>query len=134
MPDIAYRDLAKMLDHSLLQPTLTDSVLEQGLVVARDYDVASVCIKPYSVARAREILAGRTGAVGTTIGFPRGSHVTGVKVAEAEGAMNDGALELDMVVNIGQVLCRDWRYVSDGIGVVIGAAHARKAIIKVIFE
>src|SRR5262245_61332033 len=104
MPEIAYRDLAKMLDHSLLQPTLTDNELEQGLSVARDYDVAGVCIKPYYVARARETLAGSTVAVGTTIGFPQGGHATAIKVAEAERAMNDGAMELDMVVNLGKVL------------------------------
>src|SRR5215831_13762113 len=108
MPGIAYRDVAKTLDHSLLQPTLTDSEMEQGLTLARNYDVASVCIKPYYVARARQALTGTTVAVGTTIGFPHGSHATAVKAAEAERALDDGATELDMVVNIGKVLSGDW--------------------------
>jgi deoxyribose-phosphate aldolase len=134
MPDFTYRDIAKMIDHSLLQQTLTDSELEQGCRVARDYDVASVCIKPYFVAHAREILAGSTVAVGTTIGFPHGGHVTAIKVAEAEQAMRDGARELDMVVNIGKVLSKGWRYVADDIRAVVQAAHAGKALVKVIFE
>ncbi|MBI3411522.1 MAG: deoxyribose-phosphate aldolase [Planctomycetes bacterium] len=134
MTQISLRDVAKMLDHSLLQPTLTDSDLDQGLALARAHDVASVCIKPYYVARAKEALVGSTVAVGTTIGFPHGGHATAIKVAEAERAMEDGAVELDMVVNIGKVLSKDWRYVSDDISAVIVAAHDRMAIVKVIFE
>src|SRR5271165_7557050 len=102
MADYTYRTISKMLDHSLLQQTLTDSELDQGCQLAREYDVASVCIKPYYVARAKKLLAGSTVAVGTTIGFPHGGHVTAIKVAEAKQAMQDGAGELDMVVNIGK--------------------------------
>ena len=102
MPQLNYRDLAKMLDHSLLQPTLTDGEMEHGLELARAYDVASVCIKPYYVTRAREVLAGSIVAVGTTIDFPHGGHSTAIKVAEAQRAMADGATELDMVVKIGR--------------------------------
>jgi deoxyribose-phosphate aldolase len=131
---LTYRDVAKMLDHSLLQPTMTDAELEEGCRLARAYDVASVCIKPYYVKRAAEILAGSTVAVGTTIGFPHGGHVTAIKVAEAEQAMNDGARELDMVVNIGKVLSMDWRYVAADVQAVVDAAHRRKALVKVIFE
>src|SRR5437764_14893852 len=94
MPAYTYRDIAKMIDHSLLQQTLTDAEMDQGCKLARDYDVASVCIKPYYVARARELLAGSTIAVGTTIGFPHGGHVTAIKVAESVQAMKDGAGEL----------------------------------------
>src|SRR4051812_28327017 len=108
MPDWTYAALAKMIDHSLLQPVLTDAELEQGCRVAREYKVASVCIKPYAVRQAAQWLAGSTVLVGTTIGFPQGGHVTPIKVAEAEQAMADGAVELDMVVNIGKVLDRDW--------------------------
>src|SRR5215468_12080276 len=104
MADFDYRDLAKMLDHSLLQPSLTDAQLEQGCKLAREYDVASVCIKPYAVPLAVRILAGSTVAVGTTVGFPHGGHTTPIKVAEAQQALADGARELDMVVNIGKVL------------------------------
>src|SRR5262249_18296426 len=115
MADFQYTDIAKMLDHSLLQQTLTDAELEQGCRTAREYDVASVCIKPYFVGRAAEILAGSTVAVGTTVGFPHGGHLPRIKVAEAEAALADGARELDMVVSIGKVLSRDWRYVADDI-------------------
>ncbi len=134
MADFTYTDIAKMIDHSLLQPTLTDADLEQGCQLARTYDVASVCIKPYALRRAAEILAGSTVAVGTTVGFPHGGHVTAVKVAEAEQAMADGARELDMVVNIGKVLGKDWRYVAADVQAVVEAAHRRGALVKVIFE
>jgi deoxyribose-phosphate aldolase len=134
MPDFTYEQIAKMIDHSLLQPQLTDAELEDGLKLAREYNVASVCIKPYYVARTREVLAGSTVAVSTTIGFPHGGHVTSIKVAESIQAMKDGAIELDMVCNIGKVLSKDWRYVTDDIRAVVEAAHANKAIVKVIFE
>jgi deoxyribose-phosphate aldolase len=134
MADFTYPDIAKMLDHSLLQQTLTDAELEQGCRTARAYDVASVCIKPYFVRRAADLLAGSTVAVGTTVGFPHGGHLTRIKVAEAEAALADGARELDMVVNIGKVIGRDWRYVADDIRAVVEPAHRGGALVKVIFE
>jgi len=134
MPNFTYADIARMIDHSLLLPTLTDTDLEQGCLLACDYQVASVCIKPYAVRRAAGILAGSTVAVGTTVGFPHGGHLTAIKVDEAERAMDDGATELDMVVNIGKVLSRDWDYVAADISAVVEAAHRRRALVKVIFE
>jgi len=134
MPEFTYRDLAKMLDHSLLQPVLTDDDLRRGCELARAYDVASVCIKPYAVPLASVLLAGSQVIVSTTIGFPHGSHRTSVKVFEAEQAMDDGARELDMVVNIGKVLSGDWGYVEQDIRAVVQAAHARGSKVKVIFE
>jgi deoxyribose-phosphate aldolase len=134
MADYTYPEIAKMLDHSLLQPTLTDADMEEGCRMARTYDVASVCIKPYAVPLAAQILAGSTVAVGTTIGFPHGGHTTAIKVAEAEQTIRDGARELDMVVNIGRVLGKDWRFVADDIKAVVHAAHDRQALVKVIFE
>jgi deoxyribose-phosphate aldolase len=134
MTNVSYSDLAKMIDHSLLQPVLTDAELEEGCRLAREYDVASVCIKPYFVARARQLLAGSSVAVGTTVGFPHGGHISAIKVAEAEQAMADGATELEMVVNIGKVLSKDWGYVAGDIGAVVEAAHRGRAIVKVIFE
>jgi deoxyribose-phosphate aldolase len=134
MPDFTYAAIAKMIDHSLLQQQLTDAELAEGCKLARQCDVASVCIKPYAVAQAKALLAGSSVAVGTTIGFPHGGHVTGIKVAESIQALKDGATELDMVVNIGKVLGKDWRFVSDDIRAVVEVAHASKAIVKVIFE
>jgi deoxyribose-phosphate aldolase len=134
MPDLTYTDIAKMIDHSLLQQTLTDTELEQGCRLACEYDVASVCIKPYAVKQAAALLAGSTVAVGTTVGFPHGGHTTAIKVAEARQAMDDGAVELDMVVNIGKVLTKDWRYVAEDIRAVVDTAHRGKAVVKVIFE
>lgn len=133
MSDFTYRDIAKMIDHSLLQQTLTDADLEQGCLLAREYDVASVCIKPYAVKQAARWLAGSTVAVGTTVGFPHGGHTMSTKAAEAEQAIADGATELDMVVNIGKVLSKDWDYVARDILSVVEAAHP-KALVKVIFE
>ncbi|HEX5270340.1 MAG TPA: deoxyribose-phosphate aldolase, partial [Gemmataceae bacterium] len=112
MADFTYADVARMIDHSLLQQTLTDADLEQGCRLAREYGVASVCIKPYAVRLAAGLLAGSPVAVGTTVGFPHGGHLTAIKVDEAGRAMDDGASELDMVVNIGKVLGGDWDYVA----------------------
>jgi deoxyribose-phosphate aldolase len=134
MADFTYRDIAKMLDHSLLQPVLTDIELEKGCQLARAYDVASVCIKPYALPLAAKILAGSDVVVGTVIGFPHGSHRTSIKVAEAEAAIDDGARELDMVVNIGKVLSKEWGYVAADVGAVVATAHRRGALVKVIFE
>ncbi len=134
MPDFTYTQIAKMIDHSLLQQQLADAELDAGCALARELDVASVCIKPYAVARAKELLAGSTVAVGTTIGFPHGGHVTSIKVAESIQAMKDGAVELDMVVNIGKVLSKSWDFVKADIRAVVETAHAQKALVKVIFE
>ena len=134
MPDPTVADLAKMIDHSLLQPVLTDVELEAGCRLAREYAVASVCIKPYAVRQAVDWLKGSTVSVGTTIGFPQGGHTTKVKVFEAEQALSDGSVELDMVVNIGKVLGKDWRAVADDVQAVVAVAHRGKALVKVIFE
>lgn len=123
-----------MIDHSLLQPKLTDSELEQGCQLARSLGVASVCIKPYAVPMARAILRGSSVAVGTVVGFPHGGHRTETKVFEAERSLADGARELDMVVNIGKVLSKDWRFVAADIEAVVQAAHGQGGIAKVIFE
>lgn len=127
-------DLARMIDHSLLQPTLTDEALERGLRVALDYGVASVCVKPYYLARCAEALLGSNIAPGTTVGFPHGGHATSVKVAEATEALAEGGTELDMVINIGKALSGDWGYVRRDIEAVVEAVHAGGGLIKVIFE
>ncbi|WP_247232719.1 deoxyribose-phosphate aldolase [Telluribacter sp. SYSU D00476] len=127
-------ELAKMIDHSLLHPTMTDADLKQGCDIARQYEVASVCIKPYAVAAAAQWLAGSDVLVGTVIGFPHGNSLVSIKVAEALQACRDGATEIDMVVNIGKVLQEDWDYVRQEIKAVTDACHAEGAIVKVIFE
>ena len=127
-------ELAKMIDHSLLQPVLTDAELDRGLAVAVEYNVASVCIKPYALRRAAQRLAGTTIAASTVIGFPHGGHLTRVKVFESELAIADGATELDMVVNIGKVLSGEWNFVADDIRAVVELAHGLGAKVKVIFE
>ena len=132
--DFTYEQIAKMIDHSLLNPTLTWSEIEKGLQIARDYNTASVCIMPYALKYCAEFLAGSTVNPSTTIGFPHGLHTTRIKVAEAEQAMDDGGLELDMVVNISKVLSADWVYVAADISAVVQAAHFRQVKVKVIFE
>jgi deoxyribose-phosphate aldolase len=119
-----YRQIAKMIDHSLLSPHLTDAELEVGCRLARDYDVASACVKPCFLRRCSELLAGSSVAASTVIGFPHGSNVTSIKVAEAQQALHDGGTELDMVVNIGKVLSENWDYVRKDIQVVVEAVQA----------
>jgi deoxyribose-phosphate aldolase len=132
--DYTYTQIAKMIDHSLLNPTLTVAELERGLEMALDYDVASVCIMPYYLERCAEALAGSIVKASTTIGFPHGGHTTAVKVAEAQLALADGGQELDMVVNISQVLSGDWDDVREDIRAVIDVTHAHGQKVKVIFE
>jgi len=132
--DFTYDQIAKMIDHSLLNPVLTDTELEAGCRLAREYNVASVCIKPYALHRCAELLAGSTVLPSTTIGFPHGGHTTAIKVAEAQQALADGGVELDMVINIGKALSGDWAYVRADIQAVVEATHAGGGIVKVIFE
>ena len=127
-------ELAKMIDHSLLHPTMTDEQLKKGCELAKQYHVASVCIKPYAVKMAVELLKDSDVLVGTVIGFPHGNSAVAIKVAETDQACRDGAVEIDMVVNIGKVLGEDWNYVRDEIAAVLEAAHRHNAILKVIFE
>ena len=132
--ELSYDVIAKRIDHSLLGPTLTDTELAEGCELAARYGVASVCIKPYAVSQAAQFLDKTGVAVGTTIGFPHGGHATAVKLLEAKQAMDDGAHELDMVVNIGRVISADWKDVGNEISAVTESAHRRGAIVKVIFE
>jgi deoxyribose-phosphate aldolase len=128
------RDLAKMIDHSILQPTHTDEDVIKQCAVARKYDVASVCVKPYAVKMAVQQLKGCPVKVGCVIGFPHGNSTTAVKVFEAVQSCHDGATEIDMVINIGKTLGGDWDYVEKEIKAVTDACHTNKAIVKVIFE
>ena len=132
--DYRYEDIAKMIDHSLLNPSLTTRELEEGCRVALAYDVASVCIMPYALRWCAGILKGSNVRASTTIGFPHGGHTTAVKVAEAKQALSDGGEELDMVINISKALSGDWAYVRDDINAVVEVTHAAGQKVKVIFE
>lgn len=128
------RELAKMIDHSILQPTHTDEDLKKQCAIARKYNVASVCVKPYVVKQAVELLKGSEVEVGCVIGFPHGNSSTAVKVFETEQACNDGATEIDMVINIGKALGGDWDYVENEIKAITETCHRNHALVKVIFE
>ncbi|HEU4671767.1 MAG TPA: deoxyribose-phosphate aldolase [Candidatus Limnocylindrales bacterium] len=128
------RDIAKAIDHSLLRPELDDAFVEDGCRLAAEYDVASVCVRPADVARAASLLRGTDVAVGTTIGFPHGNHLTATKVFEAARALEQGATELDMVLLIGALKSGRDDDVRADIGAVVDVAHAAGAIVKVIFE
>jgi deoxyribose-phosphate aldolase len=132
--NLTERDIAKTIDHSLLRPELDDAFVEAGCRLAAKYDVASVCVRPADVRRARAILEGTDVAVGTTIGFPHGNHVTAVKVAEARQALADGATELDMVIQIGALKSGRDADVQADIAAIVELGHAAGAIVKVIFE
>ena len=132
--DLTERDIAKTIDHSLLRPELDDRSVEDGCRLAAKYNVASVCVRPADVRRAKAILDGTDVAVGTTIGFPHGNHVTAIKVAEARQALADGATELDMVLQIGALTSGRDRDVEEDIRAVVEVAHAAGALVKVIFE
>ncbi len=134
MSNFSYQDVAKMIDHSLLNPTLSEQDLRSGIQLALAYDAASVCIMPYYLKTCAEMLAGSTVKASTTIGFPHGGHTTAIKRAEAEQAIADGCEELDMVVNISKVLSGDWDFVTKDIAAVIEVAHAAGQKVKVIFE
>lgn len=130
---LTLRELAKTIDHSLLRPELTDQEVLDGCDLARRYDVASVCVKPCHVKMAAEVLAGCDVAVGTVIGFPHGSVTTQTKIFEAQQAIQDGAIELDMVLNIGALRSGKYDDVFADIAAVVEAAHGM-ALVKVILE
>jgi deoxyribose-phosphate aldolase len=126
--------LAKMIDHSLLHPVLSDAEVEAGCKLARDYNVATACVKPYSIRQALDIFAGTDVLACAVIAFPHGNSTTGIKVVEAEAAALAGAREIDMVVNNGKVKSGAWDYVQREIDLINQATVAAGAILKVIFE
>ncbi len=131
---VKYEDIAGMIDHSLLKPQLTDTEVEEGCRIAREYGVASVCVRPSDVRRAAEVLRGSAVRVTTVVGFPHGSTSTAAKVSETEQAIRDGAVELDVVLHIGKLKSGDHAYVKTDLEAVTTLAHSRGVIVKVIFE
>lgn len=129
-----YEEIAGMIDHSLLKPTLTDSEIQEGCKIADEYGVASVCVRPSDVKLAKSILKNSKVLVTTVIGFPHGTTTTHAKVAEAEEAIDNGAVELDMVLNVGKLKSKDFEYVEKDIKAVSDLAHGKNALVKVIFE
>ncbi|KAK3900813.1 deoxyribose-phosphate aldolase [Staphylotrichum tortipilum] len=131
---VSLPQLAKLIDHSLLQPFFTDGQIDAGLTLARDYKVAAACVKPYSIPAAKAALAGSDVLVCAVIGFPHGNSTTEIKVAEAAAAVRAGAEEIDMVVNVGKVLGGQWEYVADEIKAINDVVVAQGGALKVIFE
>jgi len=127
-------DIARLIDHSLLHPTLTDEDLRRGCEFARAQHVACACVKPYAVPLAAEILKGSDVAVGGVVGFPHGGSCIEIKVAEAERACADGATELDAVLNVGKVLSGDWEYIDREIAALSEVSKKHGAVLKIIFE
>jgi len=131
---VSYEDIAGMIDHSLLKPNLTDKEIEEGCRIADEYQVASVCVRPSDVRRAAAILKTSSVRVTTVIGFPHGAATTPAKVFETEEAIKNGAVELDVVLNIGKLKSRDYDYVKADLQAVTAAAHQKTVLVKVIFE
>ena len=131
---ITLKSLAKMIDHSLLHPTMTDSDIISGCEIAKRYDVATVCVKPYAVSMCKKALQDSDVEVCSVIGFPHGNNTTAIKVAETLQALRDGATEIDMVINIGKAIGGDWDFVYADIAAVNQTCIANNAILKVIFE
>lgn len=131
---VTAKEISKMIDHSLLKPEMTRQEVVEGCLLAKQYDCATVCVKPCDVEVAKEVLKGTDILVSTVIGFPHGHHLTEVKVMEAEIAISQGCEELDMVLNIGRLKSGDYDLVEEDIRSVCDASHRRGVIVKVILE
>ena len=132
--NVSIDDLAKMIDHSLLHPTMTDDDVAAGLQISKKYQVATACVKPYHILFAKKALEGSSVLVCPVIGFPHGNSTTEVKVFEARRAAEEGGKEIDMVVNVGRVLSGKWEFVENEIRAVNKAVVEAGAVLKVIFE
>ncbi len=131
---ITLTEISKMIDHSLLHPTMTDKDIIKGCELAKKYNVATACIKPYCVSMVKELLVDSDVGICPVIAFPHGNSVMSIKAKEAELAVMEGGSEIDMVVNIGKVISGDWDYVSEEIKLINEVVVSNKAILKVIFE
>lgn len=126
--------VARLIDHTILHPTATDAEIRADFTMIRPIPVASVCIKPAALAVAREVLEGSGIPLCTVVGFPQGTSRPDVKAFEADRAFDDGATEVDMVVNVGLARGLDWEGVRADIATVQAICVARGGLLKVIFE
>ena len=131
---ISVQDIADMIDHSLLRPELTEAEVREGCRIAREQSCISVCVKPADVRLSAAGLAGSRVLVTTVVGFPHGSSTTATKLCEAREALADGAVELDMVLNIGKLRSGETAYVEEEIRQICVLAHQSGALVKVILE
>ncbi|MBN1154595.1 deoxyribose-phosphate aldolase [candidate division KSB1 bacterium] len=135
MPEtVTLIELAKMIDHSLLHPRITDEDVIKGCELSKKYRVATACIKPYCIPLVKDLLSDSDVGICAVIAFPHGNSTISIKVREAEAAVLDGASEIDMVINIGKVISDDWKYISEEIKLVNETITMNQAILKVIFE
>ena len=133
-PLATYQGLAKMIDHSLLRPELNDEQVEAGCHLALEYNVASVCARPSDADLVVSLLEGSTVAPSSVVGFPHGGATTAVKLYETRDMLRRGIAEVDMVLNIGKLLSRQFQYVEAEIDEIARVCHGAGAILKVIFE
>jgi deoxyribose-phosphate aldolase len=131
---ITLEQFAKTIDHSLLQPQLTEAEVIAGCELAARYHTASVCVKPHHVKLAKRLLAESDVLVSTVVGFPHGSSTTETKIAEARQALEEGAVELDLVINYGELRSGHLDYVREEVKTICDLAHSHDAKVKVIFE
>ena len=134
MMKYTYQEIAGMIDHALLHPTLNDDALKKGCELCDKFQVATVCVKPYHVSYASEILKHSQVLVSCVVGFPHGSVSSESKRYETELACLHGAREVDMVANIGKAMSGDWQFVEADIKAVVQEASRHQSLVKVIFE
>ena len=131
---ITITEIAKMIDHSILHPILTDEDLKHHCELAEKYGVATVCVKPYHTQLAALLLKDSAVGICTVVGFPHGNSTTKIKTSETQEAILEGATEIDMVINIGKTLQHDWSYIEREINILNDTCLENNAILKVIFE
>jgi len=131
---VTAKEIAQMIDHSLLKPEMTRQEVIDGCMLAKEFGCATVCVKPCDVEIAMNVLKGSDVLVTTVIGFPHGHHLTEIKMLESELAIKQGCKELDMVLNIGQLLSGEYDLVEEDIHAVCKLAHRHGVIVKVILE
>jgi deoxyribose-phosphate aldolase len=131
---LTVREIAALIDHVLVHPKLTDDDVCSGCALADKYGTWSVCVKPADVALAVRRLTGSVVVIGAAVGFPHGSSTTESKLIESRRALDEGAREIDMVINIGKLRGGMHDYVEDEIGQIVQATHSAHGLVKVILE